>query len=209
MPNVKDILVAFLVAAALGFTPSIKAEPGVTQYRVTKASRSFDFVVRIRERLWEGIEEYREGPGEVLVFREGASKPFQTIVMKNISVSLDKSGHALINTAPLYDDQGMINVGHFNFDGYEDFAVQNGNHGSYGSPSYAGYLYSPKKAQFLYSAPLSSLIRDTLGFFHVNSKSKHLVTFSKSGCCHHETVEYAVKDGVPVPLTRVVEGRQG
>jgi hypothetical protein len=204
-PNLKRILAVSFFAAALGLTPSVEAQTGIKEYRVTNASRSYDFVVRIQEHSWQGTDEYREGPGEVVIVRKGVSKPFQTIVMENIFVSRDKHGQPLVNTATLYDDQGMINVGDFNFDGHEDFAVQNGNHGSYGGPSYSVYLYSPKTTAFVYSKALSSLIEDTLGFFRVDGKNKHLITLSKSGCCYHETVVYAVKEDVPVPVSRVVE----
>ena len=204
-PNLKRIPAVSLIATAVGLTLSIATQTRINEYRVTNASRSYDFVVRIQEHSWQGTDEYREGPGKVLIFRKGASKPFQTIDMENIFVSRDKHGQPLVNAASRYEDQGMINVGDFNFDGHEDFAVQNGNHGSYGQPSYSVYLYSPKKSAFVYSKALSSLIEDTLGFFHVDSKNKHLITFSKSGCCYHETVEYVVEEDLPVPVSRVVE----
>lgn len=171
-------------------------------------SRHYDFVVRMRANIPDGFDKsdpYREGPGEVLIFRKGVSKPFQAISLKNIFVTLKSDGEALTNTAPLYDDQGMINVGDFNFDGHEDFAIQDGNDGSYGQPSYRVYLYSPSKRGFQFSRPLSALIKQTLGFFTIDSKRRRLVTFNKSGCCYHETTEYAVRDNLPVPVSRVVE----
>ena len=118
-------------------------------------------------------------------------------------MSLNESGQPLRNTAHLYDDQGLINVGDFNFDGYDDFAIQVGNSGSYGSPSYDVYLYDPSQKSFKISQPMSELIEETLGFFRVDSIKKRLVTLTKSGCCYHETVEYKVQNNLPVPVSRV------
>jgi uncharacterized protein len=177
----------------------------MTEYRVTDASKYFDFVVRMQAHAFDAGDDTREGPGRVMVFTKGAAKPLQTIEMDNIFVSLDKGGKPLVNTAPLYDYQGVINVGDFNFDGHEDFAIQNGNHGSYGGPSYSVYLYSTGQSRFVFSAALSGLIEETLGFFGVDGKRKRLSTFAKDGCCYHESVEYAVVGDRPVPVSRVVE----
>ena len=178
---------------------------GITEYRLTDASRSFDFVIRIRAHIPEELDGYCEGPGSVLILKKGALVPFQTITLDNIFVSLDQDGKPLRNSAHLYGDQGLINAGDFNFDGHEDFAIQTGNGGSYGSPSYRVYLYTPSQTAFQFSSPMSSLIEQTLGFFHVDSARKRLVTLNKSGCCFHETVEYKVENNLPVPISRVVE----
>ena len=42
------------------FTPTIKAQPRLAQYRVPKASRFYDFIVRIREHPYQEVEEYRK-----------------------------------------------------------------------------------------------------------------------------------------------------
>jgi hypothetical protein len=156
----------------------------------------------------EDLDSYREGNGSVLISRKGTPEPFQTITLDNIFVSFDEDGKPLRNSARLYDDQGLINVGDFNFDGHEDFAIQTGNHGSYGSPSYNVYLYSPSKASFQFNEQMSSLIEQTLGFFQVDSKHKLLVTLAKSGCCYHEAVKYQVENDVPVAVSRVIEDGQ-
>lgn len=200
----------FLVQAGAQTGPSIAASPalGPTEFRLVHVSRQFDFVVRMRARVPEGFDKadpYREGPGEVLVFRKGSSKPFQILALREIFASFNENGGPLANTAPMYGDQGMINVGDFNFDGYEDFAIQNGNEGSYGQPTFSVYLYSPSKKEFQFSRPLSTLIQQTLGFFTVDSQHKRLIAFSKSGCCYHETTEYTVSNNLPVPVSRVVE----
>ena len=134
------------------------------QYRLTAVSREFDFVIHLRpdlkQRAGEEIEGYCEAPGEVIIYRKGSTKPLQTIGMRDIFVSLKNSGEPLTNSAQLYDDQGVVNAGDFNFDGHEDFAVQNGNHGPYGAPSYDVYLFSPVKGQFEHEMTTYAVIHD-------------------------------------------------
>lgn len=54
----------------------------------------------------------------------------QIIGLPGVFLSRSDSGEPLVNSAQLHEYQGVINVGDFNFDGAEDFAVQNGNRGS-------------------------------------------------------------------------------
>jgi hypothetical protein len=178
------------------------------QFRLNHISHSFDFLIRMKAQVPEGgdeSEQYREGPGRVLVFRKGETQPFQTITLKNIALTLKQDGKPLVNAAALYDDQGVINAGDFNFDGLEDFAIQTGNEGSYGSPSYSVFLYDPRSTTFRLSRPLSDLILQTLGFFHLDSKNKRLITFAKDGCCYHEAVEYKVINNLPVAVVKTIE----
>jgi hypothetical protein len=178
---------------------------GITVFRLAKISLSYDFVVRVLGHTPEGMEGYLEGPAEILVSRKGATTPLQTITMENVFFSLGKDGKPITNTAPLYGDQGLINVGDFNFDGQEDFAVQDGHEGSYGQPSYSVFLYSPEKRRFSLNHPLSELTHEGLGFFGVDITKKRLIVLSKSGCCYHESTEYKVERDVPIPDSRVIE----
>ena len=177
----------------------------ITVFRLTKVSSAYDFVVRMSAHTPEGMDGYLEGPAEILVSRKSATAPFQTILMENVFLSLNKDGIPLTNAEPLYGDQGLINVGDFNFDGHEDFAVQDGNAGSYGQPSYSVFLYSPDARQFSLNRPLSELTRVGLGFFAVEPKKRRLIVLSKSGCCYHESTEYRVEHDAPIPVSRVIE----
>jgi hypothetical protein len=179
--------------------------PAITEYKLNNASRLYNFVIRTRAVQPENLDGYREGPGTILIFKKGESKPLQIIVLKNLFFAVNDKGDPPVNTAPMYDDQGLINVGDFNFDGHEDFAVQTGHSGSYGGPSYSVYLFAPSTGSFQLSKPMSNLIENSLGFFDVDPRRKRLVTFSKSGCCYHETDEYAVKNNHPVAVSRIVE----
>ena len=180
------------------------------EYRLPRVSRQFDYVIRIlaSSSLSDTDSDgYREAPGCVLIFRKHRSKPFQVIFQENLFFTLTPDNLPLANTAPLYDDQGLINTGDFNFDGNEDFAVQTGHTGSYGGPSYSVYLYSPNKQKFILNKAMSNLIEETLGFFRVDETHQRLITLSKSGCCYHETTWYAVIRNRPVPVSRTVDDR--
>ena len=178
---------------------------GITEFRFTRVSKAFDFTVRMRVHMPQGMDEYREGPAEILISDKGSATPFQTNAFENVWVSFGPDGNPLTNTSPLYDDQGLINVGDFNFDGHEDFAVQTGNEGSYGDPSYSVYLYAPSEKRFRPNRSLSQLTVEGLGFFDVDTQKKHLVVFSKSGCCYHETTEYRVENDAAIPASREIE----
>jgi uncharacterized protein YecT (DUF1311 family) len=182
------------------FNPS-----SVTEYKLTQASHSFDFVIRIFPITPGPDDTTREGPGRVIIFAKGDTTPLQTITMDNIFASLGKSGQPLTNTAKLYDYQGLINVGDFNFDGHEDFAIQNGNNGAYGGPSYDVYLYSPATIRFQLNHEMTELIASTLGFFEVDPSKKQLTTLSKDGCCFHTTTTYTVVDNRPIAIAREIE----
>ncbi|WP_133118111.1 XAC2610-related protein [Burkholderia ubonensis] len=112
------------------------------------------------------------------------------------------SGKPLANSARPYDDQGVINVGDFNFDGHDDFDVQTCNEGNYGGPSYDVYVFDPKSGKFIPNDVLSELTRSSLGFFDVDARHKRLRTLGKSGCCCHETTVYRVERNRPVPVER-------
>jgi uncharacterized protein YecT (DUF1311 family) len=180
-------------------------ESTLITFRVNNASKNYDFAFRLLPDGNSTSQDTDEGPAEIRIFKKGAHVPFQTISMDNVFLSRDSGGKPLVNSAPLYDYQGVINVGDFNFDGHEDFAIQNGNNGSYGGPSYDVYLYSPAKNRFVYSPPLSNLIEETLGFFSVDPVKKRITTFGKGGCCYHETVTYAVINDKPVAVERYIE----
>lgn len=149
-----------------------------------------------------------EGSGQVLVYKKSSRQLVQTISMTTIFVTLTQNHQPLTNSAKMYDYQGVINVGDFNFDGSEDFAIQNGNQGSYGGPSYDVYLFDSTTQQFVYNDAMSGLIQETLGFFDVDPAKKVIRTMGKSGCCYHEFTTYRVEKNTPVPIHRVTEEAQ-
>lgn len=175
-------------------------ETGVLQ--LNEASAQFDFSLALDEPC---ADTSCEGSGRLAVLKKGSSKPLQVIALPGVFLSRRADGQPLVNSAQLYAYQGVVNVGDFNFDGAEDFAVQNGNRGSYGGPSYDVFLYEPRVRAFRYSRALSALIESTLGFFAVDEKAKRLETFAKSGCCWHQQERYKVSNNRPVAVWRFTE----
>lgn len=198
--------------AELTAMPTFPAPDGLVEgptFRMTKVAKQHDFVLRMLEACpaKQGADYSTcEGAGQLLIYGKGQSKVQQTINLPNVFVTLAKSGGGpLVNSARLYDYQGVVNVGDFNFDGHEDFGIQTGNEGSYGGPSYDVYLFDPKVGRFVHNDAMTQLIVETLGFFGVDAAHKRLHTFAKSGCCYHEATTYRVDHDVPVAVARHIE----
>ena len=183
------------------------------EFLIANASDRYDFLLKFTESPCEvtAPSDYAtcEGAGVVEVRRKGQSAPLQVLEPVNLFVSFSGESVPLVNSARRYDYQGVINVGDFNFDGEEDFALQDGNNGSYGGPSYQVYLYAPAASRFELSQPMTDLITETLGFFEVDTAARRLRTAAKSGCCYHEYVAYEVVDNVPKPVHRLIEDALG
>jgi len=109
----------------------------------------------------------------------------------------------------LYDEQSPVIVGDFNFDGSADLAVRNGNNGGYGGPSYDIYLFNAANKKFVLSESLTKLASENLGMFFVNKDKKLLTTYSKSGCCWHETDQYQIINNQPVLIYTLIEDASG
>jgi hypothetical protein len=154
-----------------------------------------------------------EGPADLVIFRRDvfgriASSPPQTEHLDNVVLTFSEAGTPLVNATRLYDVQGVIDVGDYDFDGRDDFAVQVGHDGPYGGPTYLVYLDSSARGHFVQDDALSELTRTTLGMFTVDAGRRHLSTLAKSGCCWHETTVYEVAAGRPVPVATLTEGVQ-
>ena len=119
-------------------------------------------------------------------------------------VQLETGGKPLVNDTLLYDEQSVIDVDDYNFDGMEDVAICTGGNGSYGMPSYNVYLSSRAAGKFVYNAALSKL-GSHLGMFTVDKKNKTIETFDKDGCCWHITERYKVINDRPVKVFEEVE----
>ena len=124
--------------------------------------------------------------------------------MLDTQIQLGEGGKPLTNVTMLYDNQSVVDIGDFNFDGMEDVAICNGGNGSYGMPSYNIYLSSRTVKKFVYDTAFSKLAGH-LGMFTVDTKNKTLETFDKSGCCWHITERYDVAAGRPRKIFEMVE----
>ena len=149
-------------------------------------------------------DEYCVGRATFSFFKKGGPTPYQVITLPDTQVQLESDGKPLVNVNLLYDDQSVVNVGDFNFDGMEDIALCDGANGSYGGPSYRVYLSSRAAGKFVFSKPFTDIGRH-LGMFNVDTKNKTLETFDKSGCCWHITERYSVVNNRPVKVFEEVE----
>ena len=186
-----------VVALVLVFCTSAFAQ---TTFDLKNASKYFDIKVKV-EKCDDG---YCTGNASFSFFKKNGSKPYQVIELDDTQIQLSQAGQPLTNISLLYDDQSVVNVGDFNFDGMEDVAICNGANGSYGGPSYKVYLSSRAAGKFVYSKEFSAL-GEHLGMFEVDKKRKRLSTLDKSGCCYHIAEEFIVVNNKPFKIRSVEE----
>jgi hypothetical protein len=136
--------------------------------------------------------------------KKGGSRPYQVIAVPETYIDITRGGKPLVNTTVLYDEQSVVHVDDFNFDGMEDVAICNGRNGSYGASSYDIYLSNRATGKFVLSRPLTR-IADRLSMFTVLKEKKQLETFDKSGCCWHIVQRYKVDRDRPVLVFEEVE----
>ncbi len=133
-----------------------------------------------------------EGKATIKIFDKKEKAFSQTLASADLYFYLDSIQKPSVNVIQLYNEQSPLIFEDFNFDGTEDLAIRNGNHSSYGSPSYDVYVYHSTKNKFVISDELTKLAVENLGMFQTDSKRKRLITFAKSGCCWHLKTEYEI-----------------
>jgi len=169
-------------------------------FELKNASKYFDVKVHVAKC----DNEYCSGRAKFSFYKKSSSTPYQVIDLPDTLIQLENDGKPLINDTLLYDEQSVVNVDDYNFDGMEDIAIANGQNGSCGMPSYNIYLSSRAAGKFVYDAALSKL-GSHLGMFTVDKKNKTLETFDKSGCCWHITERYPVINDRPVKVFEETE----
>ncbi len=149
------------------------------------------------------------GAGIVTIKDNQSKVLIQTINSNDLYFFKDTLAKTSTSDTVLYDEQSPVIVGDFNFDGSADIAVRNGNNSGYGGPSYDIYLLSTTNKRFVLSESLTKLAFENLGMFFVDKDKKLLITYSKSGCCWHETDQYQVVNNQPVLIYVLVEDAGG
>lgn len=192
MKNYILILAAMFVFAAPAFAQQT--------FDLKDASEYFDIKVKVAK--CDG--EFCSGKATVSFYKKGGSTPYQVINLPDTQVQLTEGGKPSVNVSLLYDQQSVVNIDDFNFDGMEDIAICNGANGSYGGPSYSIYLSNRAAGKFVYSKPFTD-IASHLGMFDVLKNKKQLQTFDKSGCCWHITERYDVVANRPRKIFEEVE----
>jgi len=169
-------------------------------FTLNSASKYFDIKIRVAKCDQDSCS----GKASFSFYKKGSSTPYQVINLPDTLIQLESDGKPLVNDTLLYDEQSVVDIGDYNFDGMEDVAICNGQNGSYGMPSYNIYLSSRAAGKFVYNAALSKL-GGHLGMFTVDKKNKTLETFDKDGCCWHITERYKVVSDRPVKVFEEVE----
>ncbi|NNE66787.1 MAG: hypothetical protein HKN33_09490 [Pyrinomonadaceae bacterium] len=186
--------------------PPTEKPTGKRQFIIRNGSDKFDIKIDVEE--CDG--EYCEGAGLVQILRKGESLPFQTISMPSITLEIGKDSKPSVNLIELYGENNSgIVFDDFDFDGNIDLAIRNGNNGAYGGPSYDVYLFSASVYRFVKNAALTTLGSENLGLFRVDKNKRELITFTKSGCCWHQTTHYRVEYGRPYKVLVVTEDATG
>lgn len=173
---------------------------------INGASRQWDFVLSVASCNSDVSYLTCEGPGMLDIFAKDSGKLVQHLPAENIFIELDKQGHATTNLIEMYGDNnsGLV-VDDINFDGHDDIALRTGNEGAYGSPSYTVYLYQPTPNTFVKNMALTELGSENLGLFDVDPKTKTLTTFTKSGCCWHQSSVWKVDSNQPILIEEITE----
>jgi hypothetical protein len=161
------------------------------------ASQNFDVKINIAKCE----DDICQGKASVYLLRKNQTQPFQTIQMPEMYLELGKDKKPSANLIELYgeNNSGVV-FNDFNFDGAEDLALRNGNHGSYQGPSYDVLLFSSATGRFAKNLALTKLASESLGLFTVDKEQKTIETFNKSGCCWHQTVRYSVINNRPLKI---------
>ncbi len=176
--------------------------PAYTQrtFDIKNASKYFDVKVTVAKCE----DSVCSGEATFSFYKKNGTKPYQVIELNDTYMDISNDGKPLVNTTMLYDEQSVVDVADYNFDGMEDVALCNGQNGSYGMPSYDIYLSSRKAGKFVHSKAFSDL-GIHLGLFTVLKDKKQIETFDKSGCCWHITERYDVVGGKPRKVFVMIE----
>lgn len=174
---------------------------------IHSASKQWDFVLSVADCTPDSSYPTCEGPGTLDIFTKGSGKLVQRLDAKNIFIELDKQGKATTNLVEMYGDNnsGLV-VDDINFDGFDDIALRTGNEGAYGGPSYTIYLYQPQSKTFVENTALTQLASENLGLFAVDPENQTLTTFTKSGCCWHQSSTWKIDQNKPVLIEEITDG---
>ena len=175
----KNILILILVLCATAFAQQ--------RFEMKNASKNYDARIEV-EKCEDG---FCGGKLKIELFKKSAAKPFQIFNLDDTEFMIEEA--QLADTKLMYDYQSVVFLEDYNFDGAEDLAIRDGNNSGYGGPSYQIYLFSPRGKKFVHNQSFTDLAQnESLGMFEVDKKKKVLRTFSKSGCCWHQTKEFSV-----------------
>ncbi|WP_306350389.1 XAC2610-related protein [Flavobacterium sp. '19STA2R22 D10 B1'] len=142
-------------------------------------------------------------PGWVAIYDRKTNKELIKVESEELALSLH-NGKALANINELpYGEQSLIMYNDYNFDGINDFSIQDGQNSCYHGPSFQIFLGTKKG--FQYSDAFTQLAQENCGMFYSDPKTKTIQTMTKSGCCWHQYVEYTVQNNKPFAIKIIEE----
>jgi len=144
-----------------------------------------------------------ENPGWIAIYDNNSNEELIRVESEGINLDLNDEKTIENNNILPYNEQSLIIYEDFNFDGVEDFAIQDSHHGGYGSPTYRIYISEDNK--FVYNEKFTELGQDYLGMFNVDHEKKIISTMQKSGCCYHEYSDFIVENNVPKVISIITE----
>jgi len=145
------------------------------------------------------------GKATIIIYDKISDREVNTFHSEDLDFGLTETQNAKLGWLELGKYQAPLIFGDFNFDGFEDLAIRNGNNGAYASPSYEVYL-SSKENKFLLSKELTKLASENLGMFDIDKKTKQIAIHQKDGCCFDKTINYKFDaKNVPYEDSSVIE----
>lgn len=160
-------------------------------FKITDGSKLYDAVITVAQCE----KDTCSGAGKISLYAKGGKQLLQQLASEDLYFYLQDNQKPSVNVIQLYNEQSPLIFDDFNFDGRQDLAIRNGNNSSYGGPSYDFYVFNKTRNKFVFSNALTTLTLENLGMFQTDHKRQRLITFNKSGCCYHETTQYAVVPG--------------
>jgi hypothetical protein len=145
------------------------------------------------------------GKATIIVYDKVTDREIDTFHSEDLDFGLTETQNAKLGWLELGKYQTPLIFGDFNFDGFEDLAIRNGNNGAYSNPSYDIYL-SSKENKFLKSGELTKLASENLGMFDIDKKTKQIAIHQKDGCCFDKTINYKFDaKNVPYEDSSIIE----
>ena len=177
---------------------------------MANASAHYDFRLVVPVPDADGGESAKSPvPGDLTVLRKGTESVVARIHVDRVVVALGKGGEPVVNSTYFSLPQGVIDVGDFDFDGNEDFAVPESYEGLIGCAIFRVFLYDAGQGTFREAPALSQLTRKSFGLFTVDTAQKRLLVSMRDGCCSTVTTTYEVSGGLPNAVVRVTTIARG
>lgn len=184
-----------------------KGDEKVFAYNFVVNDGSPKYTIKFSVETCEGDE--CRGNASIKLIDKTTHKLIQVLYSEDLFFYMDKNKKPTTNIIELYGEQSPFIFDDFNFDGNTELAVRNGNNSGYGGPSYDVYLFAPASKEFVLNDQLTTMATENLGMFSTDHKNKRLTTFTKSGCCWHQTSSYVWRNNKPIEVYKVTEDATG